>query len=81
VSPALLEALVWLGAAMALAGLGGIGWVILEAQRFRRARREGRAEDPDRARRALLRLQAVNMAAVAVAFLGLALVAAGAILG
>jgi hypothetical protein len=75
-----MQALVWIGAAMALAGLAGLGWCIREAMRFRRASREG-AVDPQETRRRLGRLQAMNMASVGTAFLGLALVAVATILG
>jgi hypothetical protein len=75
-----MAVLVWIGAALAVAGLGGLGWCIREAMRFKRASRE-RAHDPAAARRTLGRLQAANMAAVGTAFLGLAMVAVGVILG
>ncbi|MEM1316406.1 MAG: hypothetical protein AAGI51_17750 [Pseudomonadota bacterium] len=65
----------WLGAALALAGLAALLWCIREARRIARA-----APPPDEARRAFARLQAINLAAVSTAFLGLAAVAVAAIL-
>lgn len=71
-----MDALLWAGVVLAAAGLGGVAWCLLEALRVKRG---GLA--PAEARRVLVRLQAVNLAAVATAFLGLAAVAAAAILG
>lgn len=67
--------LIWIGAAMAAAGLGGLIWCIVQALRLRR-----QAPDAETARRRLARLQAANLASVALGFLGLALAAAGVIL-
>lgn len=74
-----MQALVWIGAAMALAGLLGLGWCIREAMRLKRE--AGPEADPAVMRRAFGRLQATNMAAVGVAFIGLAALAVGVILG
>ncbi|MEC9432832.1 MAG: hypothetical protein VYD87_07985 [Pseudomonadota bacterium] len=68
--------LVWIGAVVALAGLAGLGWCIRQAMSLR-----GAAAEPEEVRRILRRLQVVNFAAVGVAFIGLAMVAVGVILG
>lgn len=70
-----MTALPWIGAVLALAGLGALLWCIVEARRIAR-----RAPPPEEARRAFARLQAINLAAVSTAFLGLAAVAVAAIL-
>ena len=70
-----MSVLVWIGAAMALAGLGGLGWCIREAGRVRRTN-----PTPEEARKVLMRLTPVNLGSVAVAFLGLGLVAVALIL-
>ena len=71
-----MEALVWIGAALALAGVAGLVWCILLALR---ARRSGMADDAMRA--ALQRVVVLNMAALGVSALGLMCVVAGIILG
>lgn len=71
-----MAALLWVGVALAVVGLLGLGWCLREALRVKRG-----ALDPEAARKALARMQAVNLASVATAFLGLAAVAVAAILG
>ena len=47
-----MQALIWIGAATALAGVAALGWCIREAMRLRDA-----ALSPDESRRALRRVQ------------------------
>ena len=70
-----MQAAVGIGIALALVGLAGIGWCLLTAS----AIRNGELAE-DAARRAMRRMNAVNMASVALAFMGLAIVAVGLIL-
>lgn len=71
-----MQLLIILGAALALAGVGGLIWCILLALK---ARRGGL---PDEAMRAQLqRIVVLNMAALGVSALGLMLVVAGILLG
>ena len=71
-----MERLVWIGAAVAAAGLAGLVWCIVAVARARRANL------PDEAMRARLRhAVAVNMAAFLTSVLGLILVVVGVILG
>jgi hypothetical protein len=64
------------GLALALGGVAGLVWLALGARRL------GRSDlAPEAARREWRRLAALNGAAVALAFLGLALIAAGSLLG
>ncbi|CTQ32072.1 hypothetical protein [Jannaschia rubra] len=71
-----MAALIWIGAAMTVAGLLGLGWCIFVALRARRQGLEGAAME------ARLRgLVAVNLGALALSAIGLMLVAAGVILG
>ncbi len=71
-----MEAMVWIGAAMAAAGLGGLVWCIVVAARARRERLEGVAMEAR-----LRRLVAINLGALAVSALGLMLIVMGVILG
>lgn len=71
-----MAALVWIGAAMAVAGLGGLVWCIVVAARARAARLEGAAMEAR-----LRSLVAVNLGALAVSALGLMLVVMGVMLG
>lgn len=71
-----MEALVWIGAALALAGVAGLIWCILLALRARRSGMEDAAM-----RTALQRVVVLNMAALGVSALGLMCVVAGIILG
>jgi uncharacterized membrane protein len=71
-----MQALIWVGTAMALAGVGGLGYCVVRALRARRAGLE------DAAMRAeLQRVVLINMAALGVSALGLALVVTGILLG
>ncbi len=68
--------LVWIGAAVTVAGLGGIVWCILDTMRARRAGLE------DAAMRARMqRVVVVNLAALFTSALGLMLVVLGLFLG
>jgi len=71
-----MEALIWIGAALALAGVAGLIWCIVLALR---ARRSGLADDAMRAE--LQRVVLLNMTALGVSALGLMCVVAGIILG
>ncbi|TCP38041.1 hypothetical protein [Rhodovulum marinum] len=71
-----MEILIWIGAAVSLAGLAGIVRVILQV---RAARRANLAEDALRAR--LQRAVALNMAALGLSALGLMMVVIGITLG
>jgi hypothetical protein len=71
-----MQALVWIGAALSLAGVGGLIWCILLALR---ARRSGMEDDAMRA--ALQRVVVLNMAALGISAIGLMCVVAGIILG
>ena len=71
-----MEALVWIGAALALVGVAGLIWCILLALRARRSGMEDAAM-----RTALQRVVVLNMAALGVSALGLMCVVAGIILG
>jgi hypothetical protein len=66
------DALIWIGTALALAGVAMLGWCILRAVRVRRAKLDDAA-----ARAALRRVVTVNLAAVGVSALGLMCVVAG----
>lgn len=67
-----MEALIWIGAALAVAGLALLGWCVLAAARAKRAGLEGQAM-ADRLRG----LVAVNLGALALSGLGLAMLAVG----
>lgn len=71
-----MQALIWGGAALALCGVAGLGYCVLRAIRARRAG----LPDADM-RAALQRVVAINMAAMGVSALGLALVVTGILLG
>ena len=71
-----MQALIWTGAAISLAGVGGLVYCV---QRVLAARRSGLAEDA--MREALQKVVLINMAALGVSVLGLMLVVAGIILG
>lgn len=70
-----MTALVILGAILAAAGLGGLGYCIRAGFAIRRDK-----PAPEVARARLQRLVAVNLASVGLATLGLALVVAGVML-
>ena len=71
-----MQALIWVGAAMTLVGVGGLGYCVLRAIRARRA-----GLDDAAMRAELQRVVAINMAALGVSALGLAAVVAGILLG
>lgn len=70
-----MELLVWVGAAIAAAGLAGLVWCIFAVAR---ARRQRLSDDAMRAR--LRQAVTVNMAAFLTSVLGLILVVVGVIL-
>jgi hypothetical protein len=70
-----MQALIWGGAAMTLAGVGALVYCVLRAMRARRA---GLADAAMRAE--LQRVVAINMAALGISALGLALVVTGILL-
>ena len=70
-----MTALVILGAVLAVAGLGGLGYCIRAGFAIRRDK-----PAPEVARAQLQRLVAVNLGSVALATLGLALLVAGVML-
>ncbi len=70
-----MQALIWVGAALSLAGVGGLIYCIALALRARRA---GLPDADLRAR--LQRVVTINMAALGVSALGLMLVVAGILL-
>jgi uncharacterized membrane protein len=71
-----MEAMIWVGAVMTLLGVAGLGYCMLRAIRARRA---GLEDSEMRAE--LQRVVAINMAALGVSALGLALVVTGILLG
>ncbi|SHI35705.1 hypothetical protein [Wenxinia saemankumensis] len=70
-----MEALVWIGAAITVAGFAGIVWTIIAVSRARRA---GLDDAALRAR--LQRIMPMNVGALFLSFLGLMLVVVGIIL-
>ncbi len=70
-----MDLLIWIGAAISLAGVAALGWCIVLAARARRA---GLADAEMRA--ALQRALVVNMAALAISAIGLMMVVVGVIL-
>ncbi len=70
-----MQKLVLLGLVLTVAGLGGLGWCILQGFRIRRA-----SLPPDQIHAQLHRLVAINLASVALATLGLASLIAGLML-
>jgi hypothetical protein len=71
-----MQALIWAGAALTLVGLVGLGYCILRASRAKRA-----GLDDAAMRAELQKVVVINLAAVGVSALGLAMVVAGVILG
>lgn len=71
-----MQALVWAGVAVTLAGLAGLIWCIVLA---RRAKREGGSDAEMRAK--LQRVVLINLGAMGLSALGLALVVFGLVLG
>ncbi len=70
-----MEILVWIGAAVSLVGVAGLGWCIVLALR---ARNSGLPEEAIRA--SLQKVVVYNMAALGISALGLMLVVAGILL-
>jgi len=70
-----MEIIVWIGAALTLAGLGMLVWCILSVAKARRA---GLSEEALKAR--LQKIVALNLGALAVSGLGLTVVIVGIIL-
>lgn len=70
-----MQALIWVGAALTLAGVAGLGYCILRAARAKRA-----GLDDAAMRAELQRVVTINLAAVGVSALGLAAVVAGILL-
>ena len=71
-----MQAILWIGAVFAAAGLVGLAWCIREGLRLRSPARK-----PEQVRGRLRMLNAINFASVAVGFIGLGMVAVGVILG
>lgn len=71
-----MQALIWAGAALTLVGLAGLGYCVLRALRARRAG----LEDAEM-RAELQRVVAINMGAMGISALGLAMVVTGILLG
>lgn len=71
-----VQSLIWIGAALSLTGIGGLGYCIVTALRARRA---GLPDDALRAR--LQHVVTINLAALGVSAIGLMLVVAGIMLG
>ncbi|MCQ0970581.1 hypothetical protein MLD63_09115 [Paracoccus sp. TK19116] len=72
----IFAALVWIGVALTLAGLGALGWCIAIVARLRRS-----GLDDAAMRTGMRRAVAINMAALAGSSLGLMLVVLGLMLG
>ncbi|MGR3756927.1 MAG: hypothetical protein ACU0AT_06835 [Tranquillimonas sp.] len=70
-----MELLIWIGAALTVAGVGLLAWCVLQVMR---ARRQGLDDTALRAR--LQSLVAVNLGALAISALGLMTVVAGLVL-
>lgn len=71
-----MDWLIWIGAAISLAGVAGLVWCILLATRARKA---GLSDEEMRAR--LQRVVMLNMAALGISALGLMCVVLGILLG
>jgi hypothetical protein len=71
-----MQALIWIGAAVTLAGLGGLVWCILSVISARRA---GLSDDALRAR--LQRIVVWNLGALFLSVIGLMLVVLGILFG
>ena len=70
-----MQALIWAGAALTLVGLAGLGYCVIRAMRARRA-----GLDDSAMRAELQRVVTINMAAMGISALGLAMVVAGILL-
>ncbi|WP_444665721.1 hypothetical protein [Cereibacter changlensis] len=71
-----MDWLIWIGAAISLAGVAGLVWCIMLAMQARKA---GLEEEAMRAR--LQRVVTLNMAALGISALGLMCVVVGILLG
>jgi hypothetical protein len=71
-----MQAMIWVGAVMTLLGVAGLGYCVLRAIRARRA-----GLDDGTMRAELQRVVVINLAALGVSALGLAVVVAGILLG
>lgn len=71
-----MDWLIWIGAAISLAGVAGLVWCIVQAMQARKA---GLEEEAMRAR--LQRVVTLNMAALGISALGLMCVVVGILLG
>lgn len=67
-----MEVLIWIGAALTLIGIAGLGLCVAKALKARRA-----GLDEAAMRRALQQVVTLNMAALGLSALGLAMVVAG----
>jgi hypothetical protein len=70
-----MQAMIWAGAALTLLGVGGLGYCVARAMRARRA-----GLDEAAMRAELQRVVAINMGALGLSALGLALVVSGILL-
>lgn len=70
-----MHIVIWIGTGLTLLGIAGLGWCIRLVLGIKR-----QALPDDQARRAMQRLVAWNMGALAVSFLGLIMVVVGVIL-
>lgn len=70
-----MQALIWIGAALTLTGVLGLGYCVLRVLRAKRAGLEDAALQAE-----LRRVVAINLGAIGVSTLGLMLVIAGVIL-
>ena len=71
-----MEILIWIGAALTLLGIAGLGWCIVMALNARRA-----GLDEAAMRTAMQRVVALNMGSLGLSALGLMMVVAGILLG
>jgi uncharacterized membrane protein len=70
-----MQTMIWIGTAMTLAGVAGLAYCMIRALRARRS-----GLDDDAMRAALQSLVTINLAALGVSALGLAMVVAGSLL-
>jgi hypothetical protein len=70
-----MQALIWIGTALTLAGVAGLGYCVLATLKARRA-----GLDDDALRAVLARVVTLNFAALGVSMLGLMLVVLGLVL-
>jgi uncharacterized membrane protein len=70
-----MQTMIWIGTAMTLAGVAGLAYCMIRALRARRS-----GLDDDAMRAALQSLVTINLAALGVSALGLAMVVAGILL-